>query len=270
VEFTESRAEVSAETCAIAWDGFQFLEDGDGFRLVVPETPNAPGAGEWLDLWLAPEKPWLCEDGVRFNPDFMPRFRYYSCPRLKVTGRSRGEDVQGRAWIDRQWGPTLDNWFLSERAGAIYPLGWDWLGLSLDNGLDFLAMRLGFAGEHDKTEVCIVRLDGDSAAKVEGRLEPLPHPRWVSRKSGAAYPLRHRLFLPRLGTDIVIEPVTLDQEIPVFGASPVWEGAVRAQGMAEGRPVAGYGRLELFGYAYDSDHPMRAAARRLQVYLRQD
>ncbi|MBN9673630.1 lipocalin family protein [Roseibium aggregatum] len=270
IEFAETRAKVSVEKCAIEWDGFRFFEDGDGFRLVLPGAQSDAVAAGALDVTLIPERPWLCEDGAQFSSDFMPAFSYYSCPRLRVDGKSGTGAVRGRAWIDRQRGPTLDNWFLSKRAGAIYPLGWDWLGLSLDNGLDFLVSRLGFAGRHETADACIIRLDGDGAAKVEGRFERLPHAPWVSRRSGAAYPLRHRLVLPQYGTDIVIEPVTLDQEIPVFGASPVWEGAVKAQGTVEGHEVQGFGRLELFGYAYDSDDLIRSVTRGVQVYLHQD
>lgn len=266
IEFTQSRANVSTDRCSIEWDGFLFCEEGDGFRLVLPETGIPSETEGGLHVKLVPEKPWLCENGTRFNPDFMPSYHYYSCPRLKVVGKSGGREVQGKAWIDRQWGLTLNNWFLSERAGAIYPLGWDWLGLSLDNDLDFLVMRFGFAGEQDSAENCIVRLDGGSASKIEGQFVALPDPHWVSQKSGTAYPLRHRLYMPQHQTDILIEPVSLDQEMPVFGASPVWEGAVRAKGMSEGRQVEGYGRLELFGYGY-TDDLVRSVVRKLRVNL---
>ena len=92
--------------------------------------------------------------------------------------------------------------------------------------------------------------DGQSVRKVKGGLSEEPMTYWTSPATGARYPIEHRLVLREIATSIVIRPVHTEQEIPVFGAPAIWEGAVTAHGQIEGQGVEGWGRLELYGYGY--------------------
>jgi predicted secreted hydrolase len=60
------------------------------------------------------------------------------------------------------------------------------------------------------------------------------------------YPSRWRLAVPAAGLDLEIVPRLPDQELLV--GTRYWEGAVRVEGTAAGRPVAGRGYVELVGY----------------------
>jgi geranylgeranyl pyrophosphate synthase len=60
-----------------------------------------------------------------------------------------------------------------------------------------------------------------------------------------------KISVPSLGGELIFEPLSDDQEIPVAGATrAIWEGAGRVTGFLGGRPVSGTARLELNGYGY--------------------
>ena len=60
------------------------------------------------------------------------------------------------------------------------------------------------------------------------------------------YPSRWRLAIPAAGLSLEITPRLADQELIV--GTRYWEGAVRVEGTAAGRPIAGRGYVELVGY----------------------
>jgi len=70
---------------------------------------------------------------------------------------------------------------------------------------------------------------------------------WVSPRDGARYPARWRLRVPSESLDLTVEPLLPDQELLL--SVRYWEGAVRVTGTTLGRPVAGYGYVELTGYS---------------------
>jgi predicted secreted hydrolase len=51
----------------------------------------------------------------------------------------------------------------------------------------------------------------------------------------------------RENLDLTIEPLLADQELDV--TIRYWEGAVKISGERAGKPVSGYGYVELTGYA---------------------
>jgi len=166
---------------------------------------------------------------------------YYSVPQLRVTGTverdGRQESVTGQAWLDHEWSTAL----LDERA-----VGWDWIGVNLDDGGALMAFRLRDA---DGDAVWA----GGSIRGADGRLrilEPadvafLPQRRWRSPRTGIEYPVS---WIVRAGDQTwSIEPLMDDQESDARATtgSVYWEGAVRASrdGSEQGR-----GYLELTGY----------------------
>ena len=70
---------------------------------------------------------------------------------------------------------------------------------------------------------------------------------WTSPRDGTRYPARWRLRVPARGLDVVVTPLLADQELDL--AVRYWEGAVRVEGTADGRPLGGSGYVELVGYA---------------------
>ena len=77
----------------------------------------------------------------------------------------------------------------------------------------------------------------------------MPSERWTSPATGVTYETRWRVHLPSPATDLDVRAVLPNQELdtrPTTGAV-YWEGAVRALGTRDGRPVGGRGYVELVG-----------------------
>ena len=173
---------------------------------------------------------------------------YYSRPGLAVRGAiergSNKEDATGAAWLDHEWSSA----YLPE--GAI---GWDWIGINLDDGGALMAFRMrGKAGEVLYAGGTLMRPYGGSEPLGPAEVEFTALRRWRSPRSGTEYPVAMRVRT----RDAVwrIEPLFDDQELDsrASTATIYWEGAVHAfkeQAGATGpAKPAGKGYLELTGY----------------------
>jgi predicted secreted hydrolase len=168
---------------------------------------------------------------------------YYSIPRLATSGELRfaGErfQVEGLSWMDREWGTS-----------ALEPgtLGWDWFGLRLDDGRDLMLVRLRRedGGADPASSGTLVEADGTSRALAHADFDLDVLGTWTSPHSGARYPSRWRIRVPREGIDLELEPLLEDQELRL--SVRYWEGAVRATGSARGKPLKAEGYVELTGY----------------------
>ncbi|MGB6355006.1 MAG: lipocalin-like domain-containing protein, partial [Steroidobacteraceae bacterium] len=166
---------------------------------------------------------------------------YYSVPHLKVSGsiaRQRGADrVSGEAWLDHEWSSEyLD-------AAAV---GWDWVGVNLDDGAALMAFRIRDARGEQRWAGGTLRSSGGKVQILQpadiafhaGR-------RWVSPRTGIGYPVEWSI---RAGDrQIDLAPLMDDQEndTRLSTGAIYWEGAVRAY---EKRRLVGRGYLELTGY----------------------
>ncbi len=169
---------------------------------------------------------------------------YYSLTRMPVSGDvqvgGRAFPVEGLAWMDREW---------STSALAPDQVGWDWFALQLDDGRELMLYRLrqrdgGIAAASQGT---LVAADGVTRALDRDAIEVVVLDHWVSPRGATRYPARWRLRVPAAGLDVVVTPLLPDQELDL--AVRYWEGAVRVEGTADGRPLAGAGYVELVGYA---------------------
>ena len=198
-----------------------------------------------LDLVFAARAPILLQgdQGVsRKGPDPLDASFYYSRPQLQVEGSvesgARTRRVTGSAWLDHEWSSR----YLTR--GAV---GWDWIGVNLDDGGALMAFRirdprgetLWAGGTHRAGH-------GVRRTFAPAEIAFLPQRRWRSPRTGIEYPVS---FEVRAGeVSLLLEPLFPDQELDArAGVGAVyWEGAVRATGPGG---VAGRGYLELTGYA---------------------
>ena len=169
--------------------------------------------------------------------------RYYSEPQLAVQGMltldGQPRPVQGRAWLDHEWSDA----FVPTPA-----VGWDWIGMNLDDGSALTAFRLRradgsslYAGGSFRAAGAPVRNFGAEAVRfTPGRL-------WVSPASRARYPVQWTVETPagRFGVAALLD----NQELDSRGSSGAiyWEGVSDLLDAA-GRRV-GRGYLEMTGYA---------------------
>lgn len=168
---------------------------------------------------------------------------YYSHPHLAVTGsialQGKRFDVTGRAWLDHEWSEEL----LDPSA-----VGWDWIGMNLEDGSALTAFRLRQPDGSTLWDGGSFRARGGSTY-VFSRGEVLFNPQrlWTSPLSQASYPVE---WIVRTPADFYTVKAVLDNQELDSRAST---GAIYWEGLAHlidsnGRPV-GAGYLEMTGYA---------------------
>jgi predicted secreted hydrolase len=167
---------------------------------------------------------------------------YYSEPQLRVRGRLRSgpewREVEGVAWLDHEWSSE-------PLAGAA--LGWDWVGINLDDGGALMAFRIrGQGGERVWAGATLRSRSGAPASFGPASVRFAVRRTWKSPRTGTAYPVAVDLEIE--GRSWRIDPIMDDQELDARASTGTlyWEGAVKVEG-SDGTRGRGY--LELTGYA---------------------
>jgi predicted secreted hydrolase len=221
------------------WLGDWLLRaEGTGYRAQVTGETLA------LDLAFTRTQPPLLQGDAGYSrkgPRAESASYYYSLPQLAVRGEiERGrkrEAVQGVAWFDHEWSSS----YLDERA-----VGWDWIGINLNDGGALMAFRMRdasgaglWSGATLRAPAQPVRTFGADAVRFT------PRRSWRSPRTGANYPVAWTVSVGELQYDI--EPLMDNQEndTRLTTGAIYWEGAVRA---SRGGQALGRGYLELTGY----------------------
>ena len=222
-----------------AWiDGWMLEQQGRIYRSRIPA-----GAFE-LDLAFEPSQLPLLQgtDGLsRKGPAPESASYYYSLPHLRVGGTiARGgkpQVVKGTAWLDHEWSSQ----YMEKDA-----VGWDWIGINLDDGAALMAFRMrDKAGGSTWAGGALRDADGSVRVLTPSDVRFTPRREWRSARTGASYPVS---WIVTAGNrEFQIEPLFDDQEHDTRASTGTiyWEGAVRA--LVNGKP-AGLGYLELTGY----------------------
>jgi predicted secreted hydrolase len=171
---------------------------------------------------------------------------YVSQTRLETSGAvtvpGGSFEVSGLSWMDHEY---------STSALSAGQVGWDWFSIQLEDGSELMAYQIRRAdGSIDPySKGTFIAPNGDTtllrAAEDGFTIEVLDT--WRSPRSGAEYPSRWRISVPAAGLTLELEPYLADQELDL--SFIYWEGAVRASGARNGAPVAGWGYVEMTGYA---------------------
>ncbi|MCW8199725.1 carotenoid 1,2-hydratase [Verminephrobacter aporrectodeae subsp. tuberculatae] len=202
-----------------------------------------------LDLRFDSTQPLLLQgrQGLsRKGPDVQHASYYYSQPQLSVDGslwvqgrRLAVVPATGRAWLDHEWSETL----LPPDA-----VGWDWVGMNLDDGSALTAFRLRRADGSSLWSGGSLRAPQQAVQVFDaGSVEFTPQRFWSSPQSGARYPVQWRLQTP-VGS-FQVRARFDNQELGGSGSGTTiyWEGLSDLLSGA-GRSV-GRGYLEMTGYA---------------------
>ncbi|HMO48177.1 MAG TPA: lipocalin-like domain-containing protein [Rubrivivax sp.] len=199
-----------------------------------------------LQLELHATQPPLLQGDAGFSrkgPEEAQASHYLSEPQLQARGAlERGGErfgVTGRAWLDHEWSDTL-----------MHPeaVGWDWIGMNLDDGAALTAFRLRRAdgsslwagGSHRSAGGVLQVFAPDSVRFTPGRL-------WTSPSSGARYALQWQVDTPagRFEVEALLDAQELDSRA---GTGTVyWEGLAELRTAPQRRVGSGY--LEMTGYA---------------------
>jgi predicted secreted hydrolase len=217
-----------------------------GGRLIL----FASDGGEEISLVLTPEKPPILhgEGGLsRKGPEDEAVSRYVSFTRLRSEGwwtaGGKSEAVTGLSWFDHEWG-----------SGSIGKdtAGWDWFALHLLDGRDLMLYRMRGRGGSPASysSGTLVEKDGRTAPLGAADFTIEETARWNSARSGASYPARWVLRVPRSGVAVVVVPLVRDQELVTEKSTRVtyWEGACDVTAPGGGAPL-GRAYVEMTGYA---------------------
>jgi predicted secreted hydrolase len=184
----------------------------------------------------------------RKGPDASQASFYITHPQLAVQGTLalRGErfTVTGQAWLDHEWSEAI-----------LHPeaVGWDWIGMNLDNGDSLTAFELrrtdGSAlwagGSHRSQAASSDPLGARSFAPSDVRFTPQRY--WTSPLTNARYPVEWQVNTPagRFTVRALLDAQELDSRSST--GTVYWEGLsdlLDARGQRVGR-----GYLEMTGYA---------------------
>ncbi|MBC7957822.1 MAG: carotenoid 1,2-hydratase [Cytophagales bacterium] len=207
---------------------------------------GSDSAGFRLALTLATTQPVLLqgEAGLsRKAPQPEVVSHYYSQPQLAASGTltldGRALPVQGRAWLDHEWSNTL----LAPQA-----VGWDWVGMNLDDGSALTAFRLRRADGSTLYAGGSLRAPGGAVRNFQpGEVNFSPGRSWLSPVSQARYPVQWTVQTPagHHAVNALFDAQELDSRHST-GAF-YWEGLSELRNDTGQRIGRGY--LEMTGYA---------------------
>lgn len=233
-------AEAATDDGRIRLRDWSLVRENAAWHAIVP-------AGEFaLDLRCAQTQPVLLQGRAglsRKGPLPQEASYYYSEPQLAVRGKltlqGRSFDVTGRAWMDHEF---------SDEYLAPEAVGWDWVGMNLDDGSALMAFRI-----RRKDGSTLWDGGGFRSARSDlyiaspGETQFVPHRRWTSPLSNASYPVEWGLRTP--ADFYTVRALVDNQELDSRGST----GAIYWEGLSDlidsnGRRV-GRGYLEMTGYA---------------------
>ncbi|GAB4402579.1 MAG: lipocalin-like domain-containing protein [Rhodoferax sp.] len=230
-------------------DHWTLRRQADGRYQTHIDTPELA-----LELTLQPTQPLLLQGEAgwsRKGPQPTQASFYYSQPQLRVGGAlrlgARKVPIQGRGWLDHEWSQSL----LDPQA-----VGWDWLGMNLDDGAALTAFQLRTAQGQALWAGGSWRAHADAPVQALGaqqvRMKPLAH--WTSAATGTRYPVAWALEIALDGAaqaprSYRVQAVTNAQELDSRNSTGAiyWEG-LSTLSTPSGQPL-GSGYLELTGYA---------------------
>ena len=233
-------AQASDKDTDVRLRDWSLVRKGEVYTAVLP-------AGDFsIALEFTPTQPVLLQgkQGLsRKGPDDAQASYYYSQPQLatrgKLTVKGEGFDVTGKAWLDHEWSQEV-----------LHPdaVGWDWIGMNLDDGSALTAFRL-----RDKDGAAL--WDGGSfrhpkaGSFIFSRGEAVFQPvrSWKSPVSHATYPVE---WVVRTPADFYTVRALVDNQELDSRAST---GAIYWEGLCDlldsNNQRVGRGYLEMTGYA---------------------
>jgi predicted secreted hydrolase len=233
-------AQASEEDARLRLRDWSLGRESETWHAVLPAT------GFGLDLRCTPTQPVLLQGKAglsRKGPEQQQASYYYSIPQLAVAGQlslqGRSFAVTGRAWLDHEW---------SEEVLHPDAVGWDWVGMNLDDGSALTAFRLRRKDGGTLWDGGSFRSAGGSLYVASpGETEFRAQRMWTSPLSNATYPVEWMIRTP---ADFYTVRAVLDNQELDSRAST---GAIYWEGLSDlldgnGKRV-GRGYLEMTGYA---------------------
>jgi len=234
---------LKADPLSIEWADFSLKQGNQEFLLSFED----PALKKLIQIKLTP-----LEKVIHLNDYEVPSLEstfYNTYPRMKLSGKANSTPITGVAWMDHQWG-DFNNWFLSKKKKKKY-LGWDWIGINLNDGSDIIITTHQDMEKNEIIERGVFYKPKDSDPKILENIIMNPTGFWKSPRTHALYPINWNICIPELEIELDFSPFLEEQEIPFFGViRAIWEGAGQVKGFKKNTEISGQARLELHGYCY--------------------
>lgn len=219
--------------------------DGDS-RYATAFGVGPPAQAFQLALALDATQPPLLQGIGGFSqkgPDPAQASFYVSEPQLQADARLQrsGQTValRGRAWLDHEW---------SDHLMPPLAVGWDWIGMNLDDGAALTAFQLRRADGRSLWAGGSYRsASSEQRSFTSSEVRFTPGVVWQSPATGARYPLAWQIDTPagRFGVRALFDAQELDSRTGTGTA--YWEGLSELLDAGDRRIGLGY--LEMTGYA---------------------
>ncbi|MFA5816675.1 MAG: polyprenyl synthetase family protein [Bacteroidales bacterium] len=225
------------------WDTIHIVQNPDYLLLSFSD----PKDGTPHDLKIIPRSPHL-EPKHTINLPSGQGMSYLCYPDNDLAIVGGQQPVSATAWFDHQWG---DYSWLVRNDEQHSVLGWDWLGINLEDGSEIIVIvHREMPGLHPIGAYALIR-NQDREILETHDVVIKPQRYWLSPKTGILYPVAMLVLIPELKAEFQFTPVTDNQEIPVFGLQrAVWQGAGNVSGQIDNKSIIGTARGELNGYGY--------------------
>jgi predicted secreted hydrolase len=162
----------------------------------------------------------------------------------EIHSASKRFEVTGTTWMDHE--------FFTHQLDADQ-VGWDWMSIQLEDHTELMLFHIRRKdGSIDPYSAgTFVDAEGlpTHLRASEFQFEPLGSA-WTSPATGAAYPLRWKISVPKLAIELESSTLLPSQELAFpAGFLPVyWEGAIVLGGRKGRSSSLGVGYLEMTGY----------------------
>lgn len=247
IQLKEASGDLSGKTLQISWEDFTLFQNKRSFDIQFPLFED----DRICSIQLFPETErfsFNVGDGTGLEDGKVP---YHCYPELKLSGTAGGEQIKGRAWMDHQWGNK--GWIISKKDHN-HLLGWDWFGINLEDGTDIIVFIHKYAKTSEVVNSTTVLLRKGESPVFLLDVDARPVEYWESPTTHIKYPVSWEIDIADLDLSLTFQPLSLDQEIPVFGlARAIWEGEGTVYGTMKGEEVSGRARGEFCGYGYIFD-----------------
>lgn len=205
--------------------------------------------GTALNLEVQPSKPLTLQGEQGYDkkgPEEGNASYYLSFTRMQTKGvviiNDQEFEVEGQSWMDHEWSTSA----LGEEQE-----GWDWFSIQLSNGYDLMYYQLRNRDGSISifTTGALVDPQGVKTTVTPDDVNITVKDLWKSLHSGAKYPSKWILEIPKENISLELATLIPDQEMDV--SVRYYEGTVSVSGEMDGKKVGGQGFIEMTGYEAD-------------------
>ncbi|MFI7453578.1 lipocalin family protein [Nonomuraea sp. NPDC049714] len=194
-----------------------------------------------LDVVLQARGPALNYGSTGAFPLFGQTNYEFALPDMRITGTvtfdGRRQQITGRSWLDRQWGP-IDN--APKRH-------WSWMNFNMPNGDSVAIWDAVSDNGQTHTWATVLRKDGSYEVASVTPFADSAGKFWTSPTTGQKYPTQVTVNIPALKTRLKVHVTGKTGQEIILGGNGRLEATAAFEGTYQGAKVTGKNFFEMFG-----------------------